>query len=305
MEKFSFPVANISFASEVLPMARLGNEFAISDGALNLPMIDGWYRTQETGVYLCLAGQAEIEVEAQQHSLCKNTLLVVFPLQTIRVLGKSDDFKAWLILLSQDFLKRMEIGLQQRVPPFIRIRSCPHIDLAEAEADSLAALVATLHHEIISAPTLHQREMVLYLGQAVYCKGLSYIEKHLMHTDKSRKSLVVEEFVRLVEEHCEAEGNLDFYIERMKTKYGHKYLSSIVKELLGMTAHEFIEDRRMQRAGVLFRASPNLSVKELCLRMTFESPTNFSRDFKRFCGFTPKEYREASRAGLFLGSAGK
>jgi AraC-like DNA-binding protein len=298
MEKSPFPLANIPFASEVLPMVRIGNEFAMSDGALNLPMLEGWHRTQETGVYLCLAGRAEIEVEAQRCSLCKNNLLVIFPRQTIRVLGKSDDFKSWFFLLSQDFLKSMAIGLQQRVPLFIRIRPRPHIDLTEAEADSLAALVAIMHQEITAVPTPHQREMALYLGQAVYCKGLTYIEKHLMHIDKSRKSLVVEEFMQLVEEHCETEGDLDFYIERMKIKYGHKHLSNMVKEVIGMTAHEFIEERRMQRAGVLLRTSPDLAVKELCLRMNFESQTNFSRDFKHFFDLSPKEYRDAKHVGM-------
>ena len=70
------------------------------------------------------------------------------------------------------------------------------------------------------------------------------------------------------------------------------YLSRLFKEVTGVTIFEFVFQRRINQAKMLFLFDPDISVTEVSLRTGFKHLAHFSRMFKSRVGVTPEKYRK-------------
>ncbi len=61
--------------------------------------------------------------------------------------------------------------------------------------------------------------------------------------------------------------------------------------MVGMTANEYIRNRRLSLAGQAFQ-STDISVIDAAYRFGYESPESFSKAFSRFHGATPKQAKQ-------------
>ena len=69
------------------------------------------------------------------------------------------------------------------------------------------------------------------------------------------------------------------------------YFSKLFKEETGVNFIEYLTDLRMEKSKELL-ASPNMSIKDICVSVGYQDPNYFSRIFKKINGVTPSEYRE-------------
>lgn len=97
-------------------------------------------------------------------------------------------------------------------------------------------------------------------------------------------------FLRLVQEHFRRERFLDFYAEKLEIT--PKHLSRTVKKQTGYTAVEWIERFIILEAKVLLKSS-NLNIQQIAVELNFPSQSFFGKFFKKFTGFSPKEFRNS------------
>ncbi len=74
------------------------------------------------------------------------------------------------------------------------------------------------------------------------------------------------------------------------------HFSRLFRQHLGTTPQRFLEERRIERACALLRATP-LSVQDVAQQTGFASPFYFSLRFKRRIGYAPRAYRAAAASG--------
>jgi AraC-like DNA-binding protein len=67
------------------------------------------------------------------------------------------------------------------------------------------------------------------------------------------------------------------------------------KETFGETPHQYLLTRRVQRAQELLRLT-DLSVREVCWAVGYQSLGSFSATFKRIVGMSPSAYRRQIRS---------
>jgi len=75
------------------------------------------------------------------------------------------------------------------------------------------------------------------------------------------------------------------------------YFCYLFKTITGIPPAKYLKALRMQQAAILLTTT-FLSVKEIVGRVGLTDESHFVRDFKRFYGVTPSEYRN----GTFLSS---
>ncbi|MCD5001454.1 methylphosphotriester-DNA--protein-cysteine methyltransferase family protein [Enterococcus saccharolyticus] len=63
------------------------------------------------------------------------------------------------------------------------------------------------------------------------------------------------------------------------------------KEIKGKTIHAFLKERRMQEAITLLQTT-QLDIATIGQKVGIENSSQFVRDFKKFCGQTPLQYRK-------------
>jgi AraC family transcriptional activator of pobA len=95
-------------------------------------------------------------------------------------------------------------------------------------------------------------------------------------------------FIKLVEEHYLEVHEVQFYADKLFISAN--YLNKIVRELLGTTSKKYIANKITQEAKNLLSFT-DLSISEISDQLKFESPSYFTRFFKKSVGLKPKEFR--------------
>ena len=91
-----------------------------------------------------------------------------------------------------------------------------------------------------------------------------------------------------VEDHLDGEIRIADLAGLLNLSVGH--LHRAFRATLGKTPLEFITERRVQRAMQML-ARDTASVADIALRVGFQSPSHFTRTFRRTVGVNPGDYR--------------
>jgi AraC family transcriptional regulator len=75
------------------------------------------------------------------------------------------------------------------------------------------------------------------------------------------------------------------------------HFASQFRVATGLRPHEFLLRRRIRRSEELLRSS-SMEIIEIALSVGFQTQAHFSTVFKRFVGFTPRQWRTASRSRI-------
>ena len=105
---------------------------------------------------------------------------------------------------------------------------------------------------------------------------------------KSRKEDLFERFIRAVSESYKEERSVSYYADKMFLTA--KHLSTVVKEISGKTAGEWIDSLVVLEAKALLKSS-EMSIQEIADELHFANQSFFGKYFKHHTGMSPKEYR--------------
>lgn len=116
------------------------------------------------------------------------------------------------------------------------------------------------------------------------------------HENESRSTLSREQrlfadFIQLVSQYAPSQHNLDFYAKRLCLS--PRYMSTLVKQVSGKAAKQWIDDAIITRIKVALRHSDK-TVSEIADEMCFPNSSFFCKYFKRLTGMTTQAYRAGS-----------
>ncbi|MCR9254021.1 MAG: AraC family transcriptional regulator [bacterium] len=101
-------------------------------------------------------------------------------------------------------------------------------------------------------------------------------------------------FKQLVEDNLQKPYDVVEYAEMLNMSV--KQLSSLVKKYLGDSPGHYINEKKAIEAKRLL-SNTNQSIKEVAYFLGFQQSTYFTKFFKKYTGFTPKEFRESNFEG--------
>lgn len=113
----------------------------------------------------------------------------------------------------------------------------------------------------------------------------------------TRKDEITADFLKLLDEHLD-----DILAGKIQDMYHIKdfasvlhihptHFSNTIKLTTGKSPCDFMEKRIMDEAKKML-ANTTLPIADICYRLTFNEPTNFTKFFKAMEGMTPKQYRK-------------
>lgn len=254
------------------------------------------YKVSSSSIVFCLEGSFEIEIDSIKHTVRKNSILVILPKQTIKYWKPSKDFNAHMTIISSNFSETRD-GFKKTTSLFLLLKNHPVAEVGEEDINLLNTLYALLEKKTKDAEGLLRDLTIQYLVQAVFfefCRLLlenidiqSY--KYISHKDET-----FEKFLKLVENcHCK-ERDISFYASKLSLT--PKYLSSLVRDVSGKLAGDWIESYVIMEAKALL-VSSNLNIQEICYELNFPTPSCFTRYFKRITGMTPSKFKTQMKYG--------
>jgi AraC family transcriptional regulator len=100
--------------------------------------------------------------------------------------------------------------------------------------------------------------------------------------------------IALIDHHLldEEEGRVALRVVARDVHMSYFHFSRAFKQSMGMTATNYIAERRIERAKKLLEET-ELPISEIALRSGFSSQSHFTTAFRRLAGATPKAFRAA------------
>jgi len=241
----------------------------------------------EMRVIILKRGSASPTVNLTPHRFEAGQMIFLSQNSIVQIQGYSEDVEGFGLSLTDEIVS---LALPTDMPKLMdgHVRDC-HFTLTDEEMEQVEALHTLLYNMTHSGQAAPR--VVLSLVAAFLWQAGSLWERH---EDENRSSLSREQrlftdFIQLVSRYATQEHNIDFYARRLFIS--SRYMSTLVKQVSGKAAKQWIDDAIVTRIKVELRHTGK-SAAQIADEMNFPNPSFFCKYFKRLTGTTTQRYRE-------------
>ena len=238
-------------------------------------------------------GETSLTSNLQEFRLKKDSLFIFSPKHILQV-QSNDRFKAHLIVITPDFLKRINIDTKRMMPLFLQFGSLPCMELTQAESQSLRSFISMVEQELKGSETDFSSEIIGGLIAATIYKVGDILTHYLTEHPEvdspihNRAEEYFRQFTELLGEHYKHERSVGFYARQLCIT--PKYLTTLIKRISGKSVSEWIDSYVILEAKTLLKYS-NMSVQEIAYYLNFPNQSFFGSYFKRNAGMSPSQYK--------------
>lgn len=238
-------------------------------------------------------GETSLTSNLQEFRLKKDSLFIFSPKHILQV-QSNNRFKAHLIVIAPDFLKRINIDTKRMMPLFLQFGSLPCMELTHAESQSLRSFISMVEQELKGSETDFSSEIIGGLIAATIYKVGDILTHYLTEHPEvdspihNRAEEYFRQFTELLGEHYKHERSVGFYARQLCIT--PKYLTTLIKRISGKSVSEWIDNYVILEAKTLLKYS-NMSVQEIAYYLNFPNQSFFGNYFKRNAGMSPSQYK--------------
>lgn len=268
----------------------LDNDFFILDNlsALHIPQ-EQPFRLGALAIALCLHGEMSLTVNMKEQHIQAGNMLITLPQDIIEHQYVSADIKGIFFVASQHFIEEAFPKIDEILPVFLHIQRHPKIELP-AEQVSIIQQFYKFFKQRLKDNSYYKNKLISSILKAFIYHIASLLATSATDSKKERKEELLSNFIQLIIRYYKENRTLAFYADKLCIS--SKYLSYIVKEASGRTAHEWIDQYTILEAKILLR-STDKTIQQISDELNFPNNSFFSKYFKKHVGMTPKEYKRS------------
>ena len=244
-------------------------------------------------------GETTISLNLNEYTLRENTLFMIAP-QNIIQAHANGTLEGHMVVVSSQFLQRMNIDMKHLMPLMLQLSAHPSIDISARESEELCRFIALMEHEIEAPTSAFADRIVSNLFMATLYKiGTTvehYLEAHPEPANRKpdRAENYFRRFLQELSRHYKTERSVGFYAQQLCIT--PKYLTTLVKQVSKKSVSEWIEIYVVLEAKTLLKYS-NLSIQEIAYTLNFPNQSFFGSYFKRNTGMSPSQYKASDGSG--------
>ena len=238
-------------------------------------------------------GETSVSFNLHEFRLKKDSMFIFTPKNILQV-NSQQYFKADVIAISPDFMRRINIDIKNMMPLFLKFVENPALTLTPEESRSMRGMIAQIERETRGPETHFSIEIVSGLIAAtIYKVGdimYHYLAEHPEEQNNShnRAEEYFKQFTHLLGEHFREERSVGFYARQLCIT--PKYLTTLIKRISGQSVSEWIDNYVILEAKTLLKYS-TMSIQEIAYYLNFPNQSFFGSYFKRNTGMSPSQYK--------------
>lgn len=238
-------------------------------------------------------GETSVSFNLHEFKLKKDSIFIFTPKNVLQV-NSQQYFKADVIAISPDFMRRINIDIKNMMPLFLKFVENPALTLTPEESRSMRGMIAQIERETRGPETHFSFDIVSGLIAAtIYKVGdimYHYLAEHPEEQNNShnRAEEYFEQFTHLLGEHFREERSVGFYARQLCIT--PKYLTTLIKRISGQSVSEWIDNYVILEAKTLLKYS-TMSIQEIAYYLNFPNQSFFGSYFKRNTGMSPSQYK--------------
>ncbi|MBP3549757.1 MAG: AraC family transcriptional regulator [Rikenellaceae bacterium] len=249
-------------------------------------------------VILCIDGTENGTVNLKEMSINKGSLLMTFPNNVLKIEAGYPTATVRGIMLSQDFMRMLQVDVKNSLPLFMRLAYNPLVNLTQEQQEDIERYFDLLENISNNSDLAHRDEIVCGLLTSMFYRISDTYEQRPQVLDEKERSVrnrreeYFAKFITLLSENFKRERTVGFYAEQMCVT--PKYLSLLIKDFSGKSAAEWIDSYVITEAKTLLRYS-TMSIQEVAYELNFSSQSFFGKYFKHLTGMSPSEYKLSAK----------
>lgn len=288
------PIERLSLNDILKSLGRKNDLFYVadSDEMKNRISVLHSYKTNDFSILYLDKGELTVKVNITTYTLKAGSIIAKSPedIFQIQQFGKHCHFRIFgfteqLIAQSGIHKKHLE------ALAFLSSRTGPYLFLNEKESIPIVQLLDLLGQKS------KQKSRSTYYNESVEHAFAWFVfeiatlfekEKRLNLTMLKRKEHLAINFLQLLSANDHEQRHIGFYARQLNVS--PKHLSKCVKEVVGKTCGELIDEAVILEAKILLD-NPELSVAQVSDQLHFSDQFFFSKYFKKHTGQSPSVYR--------------
>lgn len=243
-------------------------------------------------IALCTDGTGKIGIDLRQYDVKKNTLIVIQPKNYIYASEFSQDFKCSVVVCSHHLVEDVLPKLTDLMPLLIHHRTEPVTQLTDNESLGIRNFYDFLRSKLRGPKTRFLQHKINSILQATLYEMMDIIDQRSSKVPESahtRKEEIMAKFIIAVSEEFRTERQVAYYAQKLCIS--PKHLSSVVKEISGRTAGDWIENYVVMESKVLLKTT-DMTIQEVAVYLNFANQSFFGKYFKQHTGCSPTAYRK-------------
>ena len=238
-------------------------------------------------------GETSVSFNLHEFRLKKDSMFIFTPKNILQV-NSQQYFKANVIAISPDFMRRINIDIKNMMPLFLKFVENPTLALTPEEIRSMRGMIAQIERETRGPETHFSFDIVSGLIAAtIYKVGdimYHYLAEHPegQNNSHNRAEEYFKQFTHLLGEHFREERSVGFYARQLCIT--PKYLTTLIKRISGQSVSEWIDNYVILEAKTLLKYS-TMSIQEIAYYLNFPNQSFFGSYFKRNTGMSPSQYK--------------
>jgi len=238
-------------------------------------------------------GETSVSFNLHEFRLKKDSMFIFTPKNILQV-NSQQYFKANVIAISPDFMRRINIDIKNMMPLFLKFVENPTLALTPEESRSMRGMIAQIERETRGPETHFSFDIVSGLIAAtIYKVGdimYHYLAEHPegQNNSHNRAEEYFKQFTHLLGEHFREERSVGFYARQLCIT--PKYLTTLIKRISGQSVSEWIDNYVILEAKTLLKYS-TMSIQEIAYYLNFPNQSFFGSYFKRNTGMSPSQYK--------------
>lgn len=244
--------------------------------------------------FLIFKGYIKLEVDYYPYTLHSDNFLTLMPTHIFQVKEISEDFKGKLLVMDLEFLHDVRSEhINPSLANYMEIKKHPVVKLYQSETRHLDDYLHVIKEKIHEHMHFFHKEIILLSFFSFLMELVNIMigkkENIPVQEKKTRKEIIVNEFLELLINHCKEEHDVSFYSEKLSIT--SQYLSLVLKETTGITANAIIDRAIMSEAKILLR-SQRYSIQQIADILNFSDQSSFGKFFKKHTGLSPQNFKK-------------
>lgn len=242
-------------------------------------------------IFICHAGSSRALYDMQEIRFRENEVAIVLPNHIIHPIESSPDYSITVIIHSLAF--EQEMTQRRMTHDRNKFHETPACLLTEEEMTQYMKAVDML--ELISNTSVsrypHRHDMLMAQTD-IMVEMLDACRREIDEEERAnnRNRCIFNTFCNLLAANYREQHEVGFYAE--KAHLTARHFSVIIKDIVGLSASDYIEQYLATQAKNLLSTRPDLSVQQISYHLGYADSPSFCRFFKRHTGITPNEFRQ-------------
>ncbi len=252
------------------------------------------HRVESGCLVFITQGHGHLLVDMRSYNTAGGMVVTLLPGKLLQLTNHSDDFSCEVIGFSPDIISEVEI-VKAIMARFQTISSHPVIIPNQDDWLLLMSnlqLLSKFYHYSLPLDTCnsivhHQLLSLLFYVFALYDNQ----ERLDSVSNITRKEELVRQFTHRIMEDFRRERSVNYYADCLCVSA--KYLSAVVKEVMGKKASQMIADTVILEAKAMISNS-DMTIQQIADALNFANVSFFGKFFKKHVGMAPKQFRNKS-----------